>query len=58
MPLSGLHELNRKLDDLLKDPHPGLFTWRESLNDILVDMIQYAGFGTITKEQLVKIREV
>ena len=47
--LDDLRRLARRLDGLLADPHPGLFTWREALGDTLLDMADYAGYGMISE---------
>jgi len=39
--LIRLRHLNKRLKDLLDDPHPGLSTWHDALHTTLIDM---AGF--------------
>jgi len=47
--LDDLRRLARKLDGLLADPHPGLFTWREALGNTLLDISDYAGYGMMSE---------
>lgn len=49
---SGMEELkrlNQRLAGLLSDPHPGLFTWKQSLSDTLLEMADYAGYGMVSE---------
>ena len=39
MTLERLKELNTRLEDLLKDPQPGLMSWCISLNTVMTALI-------------------
>jgi len=45
--LDRLRELHRRLGVLLNNPQPGLFTWRTTLSQRLMDMADYAGLGFV-----------
>lgn len=47
--IEDLRALNFRLENLLRDPHPGLFTWMTTLSDLLIEMAGYAGHGDIKK---------
>lgn len=40
--LDRLRELSRQLKELVDDPQPGLFTWREMLRDTLRKIAAFA----------------
>ncbi len=44
-----LPQLNRKLQQLLDDAHPGLMEWRMSLSHVLLQLSDYAGYGMISE---------
>ncbi len=47
--INELKQLNQQLESLLANPQPGLFTWREALNKLLMQMTEYAGLGARKK---------
>lgn len=51
--IDDLRKLNEQLAELLKDPQPGLATWRMRLSDLIWDIGQYGGRNIILGEQRV-----
>ena len=46
--IEKLRELNRRLGELLDDPHPGLWSWRDMLSNTLLEMVDHAGYGNLS----------
>ncbi len=46
--IDELRELMRQLSLLLDDPHPGLFTWKESLSHYCLEIGDFGGIGYVS----------